>query len=177
MTTFDYYSFRIKNVSDKITEEITFYENCEYVGVPPLNKYLVYLKCRLGIDKQEMTTMMHYDGAGNKCEIKKMNLDEYAKDMDIYMFKRPWNKLREFHKIMKIKEYVDTLKFGKNADKQDIIRNKEFLKKEICDGIKNKKFGKNKSEVTYDEEKMVITAISSLDFNKKNGIYDIDWDS
>ena len=48
MTNFDYYSFRIKYVSDKLTNEISFFQNCEYNKVHPLNDYIIYLKGRLG---------------------------------------------------------------------------------------------------------------------------------
>jgi hypothetical protein len=177
MSNFDYYNFRIKFVTEKINEEIAFYENCAFYNLHPVKEYLLYLKGRLGMDKLEINTMTHYDNAGNKCEIKKMNLDEHVKDLDIYVFQKPWNKLREFHKIMKVKEFIDGLKFGKKAKANDIIKNKEYLKKEICSGFKNKKFCKNKSEVVYDQKKMIITSISCMDFNKKTGLYEIDWDN
>jgi hypothetical protein len=177
MSNFDYYSFRIRAVTDKINEEIAFYENCDYFNVYPIKDYLVYLKSRIGTDKAEMTTMTHYDNSGNKREIKKLNMDEYTKDLDVFVFKKPWNKLREFHKIMKIKEYVDNLAYNIKTKQKNILKNKEYLKEEICMGIKNKKFGKNKSEIIYDQEKMTIMSISSLDYNKKTGLYVIDWDS
>lgn len=177
MTNFDYYNFRIKYVTDKINEEIAFYEKYEYCTVHPFREYLLYLKNRLGIDKQEMKNVIYQDNFGNKCEIKKMNLDEYAKDMDILMFKRPWNKLKDFHKTMKMKEYIDHLEYRKKAKQIDITNNKKYLKEEICSGLKNKKFGKNKSEITYDEEKMNISSISCIIFNKKTGLYVVDWDS
>ena len=98
----------------------------EYFNVHPVKEYLGYLKGRIGMDKVETITMMHYDNLGNKCEIKKMNLDEYAKDMDVFVFKRPWNKLREFHKIMKIKEFINNLEYGKKTKEKDIIKNKNI---------------------------------------------------
>ena len=104
-------------------------------------------------------------------------MDEYAKDMDIFVFKKPWNKLREFHKIMKIKQFVDALEFGHKAKEKDITKNKAYIIEEICAGLKNKKFCKNKSEVVYDQEEMKIMSISSVDYNKKTGLYEIDWDS
>ena len=178
MSNFDYYHFQENTAIEKINEEHNFYENSRYKDVYPIQDYLTYLKSRIGIDRIEFNIMTHYDGFGNKCEIKKMNRDEYfEKDMNIFMFKKPWNKLREFHKIMKIKEFVEGLMFGKKAKTKEIAKNKAYLKQEICGGLKTKRFGKNKSEVIYDQANMIITSISCLDFNKKTGLYEIDWDA
>jgi hypothetical protein len=177
MSNFNHYDFRIKMVTDKINEEIAFYDNCDYHNILFIRNYLTYLKNRIGTNKMETTTMTHYDNFGNKKEIKKMNFDEYSKDIDSLMFNKPWTKLREFHKIMKIKEYINNLEYGKKPKEKDIIQNKKYLIEEICSGIKNKKFGKNKSEVIYDQENMTILSISSVDFNKKTGLYEVDWDA
>lgn len=177
MSNFDYYNFRIKNVIDKINKEIKFYENCEYAKIYPLNEYIEYLKSRLGMDKKnEVNAMTQYDNMGNKREIKKMNLDEYTKDMDILVFSRPWNKLKIFHKMMKIKEYVNSLEYQKKVDEKKIIKNREYILKEISNGLNNKKFGKNKAEVIYDPESRMILSISCLSYNKKTKLYEVDWD-
>lgn len=177
MTSFDYYNFRKKKVTEKINEEIEYYEDTEYAKVQPLCEYLLYLRNRIGIDQVEKTCVAHYyDNSGNKMEIQKMNMDEYAKDMDIMVFRKPWNKLKEFHKIMKIKEYINNLEFGKKAKSKDITTNKEHLKTELCDGLKAKKFGKNKAEIVYDHENMNILSIDCLVYQKKTGLYQIDWD-
>lgn len=175
MSAFNYYDFRIKNVKDKITEEIAYYENHEYSKIC-FEPYLLYLKDRIGLDRIESSTKTHYDNSGNKMEFKKMNIDEYVKDMDICTFTKPWIKLKEIHKVMKIKEYIDNLPYNKNKDEKSIVKNKIYLKKEICEGLKTKKFGKNKSQIEYDQEKMVITYITSIDYNKKKKLYEIDWD-
>lgn len=177
MNNFDYYKFQIDCGIEKINEEIEFYTNCSYANIYPINEYLIYLKYRIGIDRIEPTSMNHYDKAGNKCEIKKMNMDEYGKDLNIMVYKKSWTKLREFHKIMKIKEYIDGLTFGKKCKQKDIDKNKKYLKQEICAGLKTKKFGKNKAVVDYDQDKMVITSITCLEYNKKTGLYEIDWDA
>lgn len=176
MTNFDYHTFRIKNVSDKINKEISFYENSGYSEIYPINEYIQYLKSRLGIDKNEVTIIMQYDTKGNKRELKKMDINEYYKDMDILVFAKPWNKLKPIHKTMKIKEYINSLEYHKSAKSNQVAKNKEFLIKEICDGLTNKKFGKNKSEIVYDPKTMTILDISCLSYNKKTKLYEIDWD-
>ncbi len=177
MSNFNYYDYRIKMVTDKINEEINFYENCDYHDVSFITNYLTYLKNRIGTNKIETTTMTHYDNLGNRQEIKKMNMNEYNKDIENIMFNKPWNKLREFHKIMKIKEYVNNLEYSKKVKEKDMIKNKKYLIDEICSGLKNKKFGKNKSEVLYDQKNMSILSISSVDYNKKTNLYELDWDA
>lgn len=176
MTAFDYYEFQRNIAIQGINEEIEFYGQSEFHDTYPINSYLLYLKNRIGIDKEYPITVTHYDHSGNRHEIKKMNMDEYAKDMDVYVFKKPWNKLREFHKIMKIKEFIDKLSFGKKSKEKDITKNKKILKDEVCGGLKTKRFGKNKCEVIYDEKNMLIKSISCLHFNNKIGLYEIDWD-
>lgn len=176
MSNFNYYDYRIKMVTDKINEEIDFYENCDYHDVFIINDYLTYLKNRIGTNKIETTTITHYDNFGNRHEVKKMNMNEYNKDIDNIMFNKPWMKLREFHKIMKIKEYVNNLEYGKKVKEKDILKNKKYLIDEICSGLKNKKFCKNKSEIIYDQKNMSILSISSVDYKKKTGLYEVDWD-
>ena len=176
MTNFDYYTFQINAVVEKINEEIDFFEKCEYAGCHPVNEYLAYLKHRIGADREEPATMMQYDNSGNKREIKKMNMDEYSKDLLVIIYKKPWNKLREIHKHNKIKEFINKLEHSKKIKPKNALKNRKYLVEEICVGLKNKRFGKNKSVVEYDQEKMEITSISSVWFNKKTGLYEIDWD-
>ena len=176
MSNFDYYQFRIKNVTDKINEEIAFYQKSNYAKIYPVSTYLNYLESRIGLNKIDPLMMTRYDNSGNKHEIKKMNLEEYVKDMDILVFKKPWNKLHLFHKVMKIKEFIDSLEYGSKASKSKIDKNKEELKKIICNGLKEKRFNKHKSEVEYDQEAMQIQSISCLNYDKKTGLYEVDWD-
>lgn len=175
MANFDYYNFQIENVTKKINDEINFLSKNKYSKINPIFDYINYLKARIGIDKVENNNSYNPRSYSNKYEIKKMNMDQYVKDLDIVMFKRPWNKLKEFHKIMKINNYIDNLEYDNHIDKNRIIKNKEFLKKELSSGLKNKKFGKNKCEINYDKDEMKIISISCLYFDKKKGIYTIRW--
>lgn len=175
MTNFDYYNFRIKSVTNQILKEIQFYESSVYSKTCPMNDYLMYLKNRIGTDKIEKNTVIHYDKQGVACEFKKMNLNEYSKDMDLFVFQKEWKKLKEFHKIKKINEYVDALDYPKKLSVAKINKNKKYLTDEIIDGLKNKKFNKNKSEIEYDPEGMEITFISCVYYNKKTGLYEIEW--
>ncbi len=178
MTFFDYYKFQTNIAIEKITEEINFYESCEYHGVLPVTERVIYLRNRLGLNKPNSSMVESFDRYGNKFEVKKMNLDEYAKDMNSLVFNRPWNKLKEFHKIMKIDEYVDNLTYdSKKSSEEKINKNKQYIKDKIIEGLRTKKFTKNKSVIEYDQNKMIIKSISCLDHIKKKNSYEIDWDS
>jgi hypothetical protein len=176
MDNFDYYNFHIKSVTSKINKEIAFYENCGYNNIPPLKEYLEYLKSRIGLDRQTKNPNARIVNTG-MYTIRKMDLNEYVKDMDILTFRKPWNKLREFHKLMKINEYVDHLHYDDKIGKKKVEKNKKYLKKYLCSGIRDKKFGKNKCEIVYDEKAMTIVSISCLIYDKKTGLYMIDWNS
>ncbi|AEX61712.1 hypothetical protein mvi_514 [Megavirus vitis] len=174
MANFNYYDYRISTVTNDIKKELEFYLKSDFANQYPLDQYIFDLKKRIGCDRYE-SSKTYYDNS--QTEMKKMNLDEYGKDMDAMVYKKPWNKLKEFHKIMKIKEYINKLTYVKKITNSDMENNKESLIKEIILGLKSKKFNKNKSEIIYDYEKMEITSMSCLDYNKKKGIYVIDWDA
>lgn len=176
MALFEYYTFQTNLAIDKISEEIEFYENCEFNTAPFITDYVIYLKSRIGNSKHNAQVSCSVDKFGNKCEIKKMNLDEYTKDMDIITFDRPWNKLKELHKIMKINEFVEKLDYKTaNISPERIAKNKQYIKAELIDGLKTKKFLKNKSVIEYDQHKMCIISITSVFYNKKKYKYEVDW--
>ena len=77
------------------------------------------------------------------------------------LIERPWNKLFEYHKIIKIIEYSNE-KFEKN------IRNK--IRDELIELVKNKKLNK-KNEVIYDKNIKKIIDIPIIKFNIDNTYY------
>ena len=174
MNTFDYYKFQTQYVIPKINEEINFYQQSGFDKTLPISEYIFYLKTRLGIDKLEKNMNNEYY---KKYDIKKLDIDEYGKNMDVISFKKPWSRLREYHKIMKIKEFVDKLEYDKKSKKKNIDQNKEFIKQELINGIKNKKFNKKKNEIEYNISEMKIDSISCLDYDSNKGLYEINWDN
>jgi hypothetical protein len=77
-----------------------------------------------------------------------------------YLFLKPWNKLNQIHKVIKIKEFLNNLECQ--------TKEKDFLKEQLIDFIKTKK----KVKFTYDEAKGKIISISALSF--ANGKYFIE---
>jgi uncharacterized protein (UPF0248 family) len=174
-TNFDYYAFRFDNLREKINNEIEFYKNCKYADAPVIQNYIEYLNGRI-TNKPIFDAMIQYDKMGNRREIRKMNLDDYGKDIDIFIFKKPWEKLKPYHRIMKIREFINVLPYPRKITADAMNKNREHLQNEIIDGIKNKRFVKKRSNVSYNSDEMVIIGISCIVRNRKTGLYEIDWD-
>lgn len=173
--TFDYYEFRINYVSEKINDEINFYTDCKYNDLDYIITYIKYLSDRFGSKKIEDTRNFYYGKTGNKCEIKKMDRAEYFKNINISVYSKEWKKLKDCHKILKIKEFVNGLKYKNNNSKQS-KENRVQLYKKLCKGLQLKRFNKNKNTIDYDDITMSINSISCINYNKKKDIYEIVWD-
>lgn len=80
---------------------------------------------------------------------------------DNYLYKKPWNKLAQIHKIIKIKQYVK-IQLGITDKKYE-----KLLINELIGYVKNKILSKKKA-VNYDLNKEKIISIPNLKFvNKK----------
>lgn len=169
-TTFDYYAFREVRIRSKINEELNLYEQGDFADLkdlPPLNQYISYLKTRIGTN-----TKNKYKNNARPHE--HLSMIEYGKDLDILVYQRPWNKLKNIHKIAKIKEYINNMEYDKGTPEQ-IEKNKTDLIEQLSEGLTSKRFVKGKSVIEYDQGEMIITEISCVSLGKK-GLYEIDWD-
>lgn len=171
MSGFDYYKFRKDKLTEEINRELQFYK--PYIQWDIFNPYVNYLKSRIGLDKEEKN-IENYQKVGWE-EVINMNPDKYLKEMDEVVFKKQWQKLKPFHKIMKIKEFVNNLKYSKKISQAKIDKNKNMIQEEILDGIKKKLFKKNKNEIHYDPEKMKISSIDCIGYDSKKKIYYVEW--
>lgn len=80
---------------------------------------------------------------------------------DDYLYQKPWTKLTAIHKIIKIKEFVNSLIIKEEVDKIE-------LKEKLVTMIKNKLLTK-KDSVLYDPVKCKVISVPLLQF--KNGKY------
>lgn len=118
-------------------------------------------------DQNELKLFDRNSDSDNKStSIEKQNLkisseEEYSDD---YLYKKPWSKLANIHKIIKMKEYVNKLLINNNEDRE---RLKETLAKLI-----NKKILTKKDMVIYDVHNGRITSIPKLVY--KEGKYYVD---
>jgi hypothetical protein len=78
-------------------------------------------------------------------------------DKNDYLYLKPWTKLTIIHKIIKLKEYVNSLNIDNDKDKQE-------LKDKLIDLIKNKNLLK-KNKINYDFSKGKIISISCLKYD------------
>jgi hypothetical protein len=86
-------------------------------------------------------------------------LTETEKTEDDYLYKKPWNRLNMVHKIIKIKEFVNS----KNIS----LENKNSLIQKLTLMIKSKKLQKV-SDVEYNQELMKIISINCLSQDNQN---------
>lgn len=89
------------------------------------------------------------------------NVTDSPQYSDDYLYQKPWTKLTAIHKIIKIKEYVNSLLINIESDK--II-----LKEKLVELVKDKILTK-KDSVLYDSTKGKIISIPTLEY--KEGKY------
>lgn len=85
----------------------------------------------------------------------------YSED---YLYKKPWTKLSEVHKIIKLREFVNKLLIENDDKKKQLkIKLKQLVKKKVLT---------RKNTVKYDSNKGRVISIPSLIY--QNGEYLID---
>jgi hypothetical protein len=73
------------------------------------------------------------------------------------LYKKSWSKLNIVHKIIKIKEFINTLNIEIEEEKNNLINT-------LIQFIKNKKV-KNNDDIKYDEINGKIITLTNLQFN------------
>lgn len=174
MTSYDYYELRKNKIADRINyEKICITTQCSDI-IDETDNYIAYLINRIGPDAYEAPKTMTIINRFNVREqIEKLDMAEHTKDLDRLSYQKPWVKLRDFHKVIKIKEFVAKLEYPGKLSESAIKKNREEILQKLLDGLKEKKIGKNKSEITYNEEEMQIEDIECLTMQKNK--YYVDW--
>jgi hypothetical protein len=113
--------------------------------------YLLYKNSES--ENRSNTNASYFDSKGN---------DYIFNDNEIY--KKSWTKLNNIHKIIKIKEFVNNIKF-------DNENNRNKLKDELVELIKNKTLTK-KNKIKYDEENGKIISLTNLQYKDGNYFYE-----
>ena len=95
---------------------------------------------------------------------KKSKANNIFDNLDQYMFNKPWNRLPEVHKLIKMKEYINKSLIIYDNEKKNILIKKVFA------AVKQKKLTR-KGSVNYDQVKGRIVAIPSLKYDKNKEEY------
>ena len=85
-------------------------------------------------------------------DTEKSETVEKSENID-YLYTKSWNKLNQIHKVIKIKEFINSLEIKEN--------DKEELRENLIDMLKDKK---NKNKINYDDVKCKIINIPLLTF-------------
>ena len=72
------------------------------------------------------------------------------------------------HEYQFVREYSFQCQLKQYENNQKIVD-------EITVGLQTKKFAKNKHEIVYDIELMEITSIDCLEYDKKEGLWMVEW--
>jgi len=97
------------------------------------------------------------DGIQDVKEDSKNKIQNVFNEIDKMVYKKPWKKLPNFHKNIKIKEYVsDNFKDKKNDS--------DIIEKILLDAVENKELNKDEY-VAYDQNLCKITSIPILKQN------------
>ena len=145
--------FNFKNIKEnlylKYLNNLKIISNKLSIDNQILNKKILELNTDLNTEAKSQIIISEINSESN---ILSENTD--------YLFSKPWNKLNQIHKIIKIKEFLNNLECD--------LKQKNYLKDELISFIKTKK----KVKFTYDENKGKLVSISVLSF--ANGKYFIE---
>lgn len=149
----DFDKIKNENFRTRITDEIEYLKNNNSLNIfenkdmlsdqEQINKRLLDLEIIL--KKSE--------------EPKKHNI---FSEVDKYIYKKPWNRLSSFHKIVKIKEFIKD-NYGEGELQTKIIN-------EIVKAIQENKMN-TKKQVVYDFSKEKIESVPVLKVNLENNEY------
>jgi hypothetical protein len=144
---------KLQNKTDKI-----YYNNLiKYLNKNKINDK--FIENKLNYIQKSITSISDSEKTKETHETK----EEEIKYSDDYLYKKPWTRLSEIHKIIKMKEFVSKLLI-------ENIENKDYLEKKLINLIKKKKITK-KDKINYDKINGQIISIPDLSYNKK--LYEI----
>lgn len=95
--------------------------------------------------------------------LKKEKDENNSETNENQYYNKPWIKLNIIHKIIKIKEYVNTLNYNSQDEKNELLD-------KLIELTKNKILTK-KDKINYDETNGKIISIINLEYKDKKYIY------
>lgn len=167
-------SFDINNIQS--TLENIYYgnlikavEKSSLYSEDDMKKKVEMLESKIDIKKEEKPKKVSQTSSEKKPvvlmpkNISSQSLSEMSPSYnDDYLYQKPWTKLTQIHKIIKIKEFVNN-KLLIDDDKE-----KQLLRDKLVEMVKMKELTKKES-IMYDSVKGIVISIPCLEY--KNGKY------
>jgi hypothetical protein len=124
--------------------------------------YIVWLQEKMAKLSNNISTVTESEPVQSVQSVQHNN----TTDNHMELYKKPWNKLNQVHKILKIKEFINSLT---NID----VNEKDKLKDKLIELIKNKVLSK-KEKINYDENNGKIISLLNLEYKNNKYIYNIE---
>jgi hypothetical protein len=134
--------------------------NDENKRVEQLNKILENIDLYFPGKKQKF--MYTHRTEAPDLTLKRGNMNETFKEIDKYMMMKPWNRMTNFHREIKIKEFILDQKYEKDTH--------DKVSKILYDAINENKLKSNKY-VVYDTKIQKILSIPILKENLDGSYY------
>lgn len=157
----EYQERRKHDIHDRVQLELQFCRGHIYANTSCLQEMIAYLETRIGAQYNRQREVLRYDQA------------EYSQFADELVYKKPWAKLKDIHKTIKMREYVKILAYEDQSHRQ-IRQNREQVLADLEQGLRDKRMNKNGCAVDYNEELMCIEDIPAV-VKRSNGLYKVRW--
>lgn len=151
--------FRTQFVLSSIEKEILDLKNN---NIPFSEEYIEHEKKRSGLHRRSKEDILKNE---------KEDVNNFYDSSMKNSFRVEWSRMKSIHKQMKIKEYVQNLKYDKKIKKNLVEKNKNDLYESIIKAIEKKKFnGDNRKYIKYNKDTMLLESIENVEKNN-DGLY------
>ncbi len=103
-------------------------------------------------------------GEENSNKLKKNKLEVDFDEINNYVYRKTWNRLPNFHKVVKIKEYIKELVNDEKTQNEIVKLLSKYVEEKK---INTKKF------VDYDSKDCKIVELKFFNYNEEDGTYEI----
>ena len=169
----DYYLARVGRISARIDNELASLSAHGYLSVPGVREYASYLAGRIGRGEYDPTAVRKWDAWGGQREVRTLDPQAYAQQAYRQALQKDFNKLAPFHKVQMFRAYVASLPYSRRA--LGVEANREEILAQLVQGIDDKMYNKNKTEVSYDGEAGRILNVPSVYIPEDERLYIVDW--
>ncbi len=144
---------KLKNFNRKLSNELDYFHDSKNINIftniqeQDMNTRIKILQLLLNVPVKKIDTLQQQK-------------DNMFKEIDKYTYKKQWNKLASFHKIVKIKEYIKETILDEQIQDEIILKLSKYAEE---NSINSKKY------IIYDPntEKILSMPCLVIDIDKK----------